>query len=81
MPEHPVTRPEMRGDIAAAEARSLAAVDSVVAHFDQRLKDSERVLTWRMVATAGAANILGILIDFGARGDASVASSVIGWVS
>lgn len=49
MEKDPVTRSEMDGAIGAAEGRSVHLIDLVTKHFDARLKDSERVLTWRMV--------------------------------
>lgn len=62
------------------DSEMLAQSKQLTEYFDRRLKDSERVLTWRMVAVnsiaVGAAGVIGkVLTD--PSGSAQAISSVI----
>lgn len=82
MSESPVTRQEMRETVDAAEGRSVELVELVTTHFDKRITDSERVLTWRMIAVGGMTGVLTSALDVIARGDQSgvarTASAIFG---
>ena len=56
--ERPATLGDVHREVEAAEQRAEKVVERTTAHFDQRLKDSEAKLTWRMVATVGVGSIL-----------------------
>lgn len=70
-PRRSVTRDELEKAIEDSEQR-------LVNRFDQRLKDSERVLTWRMigVVSAGtfASGIIGSLVAAPDRTQAAVSA-------
>lgn len=73
MPEGSVTRSEVQDTVDAAEARGIDLIERVTDHFDHRLKDSERVLTWRMMAVGGMTGVLTSALDIIARGSDSTA--------
>lgn len=61
----------LHSEIHAAEGRGVAHMGTVIQHFDQRLKDSERILTWRMVAVGAVSSFAASGIELLARGSDS----------
>lgn len=77
MPDTPqISREELHRELDRAEARSIEVIEGVKVHFDQRLKDSERVLTWRMIATMGVGSTLTVVIGKIAGGNEPVRAAV-----
>jgi hypothetical protein len=76
----PVSRHELHAEVASAEERGEKMVDHVVSHFEQRLKDTERVLTWRMIAVGGMTGVLTSFIEVFARGEQSVVARIFGFL-